>query len=51
MLDFLGKTLLFVVAHPDDESFTSAGTMWQNRLAGGKNYIICATYGKKAARI
>ena len=38
-----------MVAHPDDESFTSAGTMWQNRLAGGKNYIICATYGEKGS--
>ncbi len=47
MLKFLGKTLLFVVAHPDDESFTAAGTMLQNRKQGGKNYIACATFGEK----
>lgn len=46
-LNFLGKKLLFIVAHPDDESFLAAGTVHQNYLAGGKNYIICATFGEQ----
>ena len=47
MVTFLGKKLLFVVAHPDDESFTAAGTIWQNHLLAGKNYIFCATKGER----
>jgi LmbE family N-acetylglucosaminyl deacetylase len=47
MHNFLGKKLLFIVAHPDDESFLAAGTVHQNHLAGGKNYIICATFGEQ----
>jgi LmbE family N-acetylglucosaminyl deacetylase len=47
MATFLGKKLLFVVAHPDDESFSSAGTIWQNHILGGKNYIFCATKGER----
>jgi LmbE family N-acetylglucosaminyl deacetylase len=47
MQKFIGKKLLFIVAHPDDESFTSGGTMWENHLAGGENYIICATLGER----
>ena len=39
--------MLFVIAHPDDESFLAAGTAHQNRLKGGKNYIICATFGEQ----
>ncbi len=47
MKSFLGKKLLFAVAHPDDESFLAAGTIYKNRQAGGKNYIVCATFGEK----
>ena len=47
MQEFLGKKLLFIVAHPDDESFLAAGTIHQNYLAGGKNYLICATFGEQ----
>ena len=47
MIEFLGKKLLFVVAHPDDESFTSAGTIYLNHKQGGKNYIFCATLGEQ----
>jgi LmbE family N-acetylglucosaminyl deacetylase len=47
MQKFFGKKLLFVVAHPDDESFAAAGTIFQNHKLGGKNYIICATLGEK----
>ncbi len=44
---FLGKKLLFLIAHPDDESFAAAGTMFKNFLAGGQNYIVCATLGER----
>jgi LmbE family N-acetylglucosaminyl deacetylase len=47
MVKFLGKKLLFVVAHPDDESFTAAGLIHLNRKLGGKNYILCATLGER----
>lgn len=45
--NFLGKKLLFIVAHPDDESFAASGTIFKNRQMGGENYIICATLGEK----
>lgn len=44
---FLGKKILFVVAHPDDESFTAAGTMLRNRQNEGENHILCVTFGEK----
>ncbi len=44
---FLGKRLLVLVAHPDDESFAAAGTIHKNREAGGKNAIICVTRGER----
>jgi len=47
MQPFIGKKLLFLVAHPDDETFTAAGTMYENHLHGGENYIICATSGER----
>ncbi len=43
----LGKTLLVVTAHPDDESYLAAGTIYENHQAGGKSIIICATLGEK----
>lgn len=42
----LGKRLLVVVAHPDDESFGCAGTLRENRKAGGENAVLCATKGE-----
>jgi N-acetylglucosamine malate deacetylase 2 len=39
------KRLLFVFAHPDDESFACAGTMAKYREAGHDIYLICATSG------
>jgi LmbE family N-acetylglucosaminyl deacetylase len=45
--DILGKKLLFVTAHPDDESFLAAGTIYKNNLFGGTSCILCATYGEK----
>lgn len=45
--NFLGKKLLIIVAHPDDESYTAAGTIYKNHLAGGYSVLICATLGEK----
>jgi N-acetylglucosamine malate deacetylase 2 len=43
----LGKRLLFVTAHPDDESYAASGTMLKNHDAGGKSYVACATLGEQ----
>ncbi len=47
MKDILGKKILFVTAHPDDESYLAAGTMLKNYRAGGESLIACATFGEK----
>lgn len=44
---FLGKKLLFITAHPDDESYASAGTILANYKAGGESFLITATLGEK----
>ncbi len=46
-MKLLGKKLLFVTAHPDDESFFAAGTMHKNLLAGGQCALVCATFGER----
>ncbi|MEK7564364.1 MAG: PIG-L deacetylase family protein [Patescibacteria group bacterium] len=46
-IDILGKKLLTIVAHPDDESFLAAGTLYANKLQGGSNYLICASKGER----
>ena len=46
MKNFLGKNILFITAHPDDETFSSAGTIYKNYKLGGKTEIICATLGE-----
>lgn len=43
----LGRRLLILTAHPDDEAFLCAGTAWQNAKVGGSNTLICATLGEK----
>jgi len=40
------RTLVFVGAHPDDESFGIGGTLAQYAAAGVKVYCICATRGE-----
>ena len=40
------KTLFFVGAHPDDETFGIGGTLAQYSAAGVKTYYICATRGE-----
>lgn len=47
MQTFLGKKLFVLTAHPDDESYLAAGTLHANQLAGGQNFLICATAGEK----
>ncbi len=46
-IDVLGKKLLFLTAHPDDESFLASATMLANHRQGGRSYIICATFGEQ----
>lgn len=44
--DFLGKRIIVLTAHPDDEGL-AAGTMYENHKVGGETFLICATYGEK----
>ncbi len=43
----LGKKLLVITAHPDDESYVMAGTLVANAHAGGQALLVCATRGEK----
>lgn len=47
MRKILGERILFVTAHPDDESYLAAGTMLRNHAAGGTSFVACATFGEK----
>jgi LmbE family N-acetylglucosaminyl deacetylase len=47
MNKILGKRILFVTAHPDDESYTVAGTILKNHEVGGTSYVACATFGER----
>lgn len=40
-----GRRLLFVLAHPDDESFGSGGTIARYVAEGAAVYLVCATNG------
>lgn len=40
------RTLLAVLAHPDDESFGMGGTLARYALEGVRVYLICATRGE-----
>ena len=40
------KTLVFVGAHPDDETFAVGGTLAQYVASGVKTYYVCATRGE-----
>ncbi len=44
--NILGKKILILIAHPDDESFLAAGTMHENKIHGGENYLLCASKGE-----
>jgi len=43
---FLGKRLLIITAHPDDECFTAAGTIHKNHHRGGTSTLVSATSGE-----
>jgi len=45
--NILGKKLLIVIAHPDDESFLAAGLIHANHLAKGETHLICASRGER----
>ena len=47
MKRFLGKKLLFITAHPDDESYMSAGTIYKNYQMAGQSMLLCASWGEK----
>jgi LmbE family N-acetylglucosaminyl deacetylase len=44
---FLGKKILIITAHPDDESYCAAGTLFANYKAKGENNLICASLGER----
>ena len=44
---FLGKKVLVVTAHPDDESPLAGGTIRQVSDSGGEVHLVCATLGEK----
>lgn len=41
----IGKSILVLTAHPDDEAFTAGGTIHANTLAGGRTVLLCASLG------
>ena len=43
---FLGSKILVFTAHPDDESYLAAGTIYENTRRGGKTFLVCATGGE-----
>lgn len=44
--DYTGKTLLAVLAHPDDETFGMGGTLALYAASGADVHLICATRGE-----
>jgi N-acetylglucosamine malate deacetylase 2 len=40
-------TLLFIYAHPDDESFAGAGTVMQCAAAGARSVLVTGTLGER----
>lgn len=47
IMNLLGKKILIITAHPDDESFTAAGTIYKNVKEGGMVDVYCASKGEK----
>lgn len=45
----LGKKLLIISAHPDDEAFLAAGIIFGNKKVGGITHLYSATLGEKGS--
>ena len=44
--NIIGRRLLIVTAHPDDETFLAGGTIHANKASGGTTHLVCATLGE-----
>lgn len=42
----LGRRILLITAHPDDEAFLAGGLAYVNTRRGGETGLICATHGE-----
>ena len=50
MPTFNGHTTVYwVFAHPDDETISSAGAMYESQEAGNRNVLITVTDGETTA--
>lgn len=47
MHPIIGRRILVLTAHPDDEAFAAGGTIKFNADAGGITDLVCATRGEK----
>lgn len=47
--EILGKKLLVLTAHPDDEAFLAAGIIYKNKEALGTTHLYSATVGEKGS--
>jgi LmbE family N-acetylglucosaminyl deacetylase len=45
--DILGKRMLVITAHPDDECYMAGGLMYENYRHGGITFLVCATLGER----
>lgn len=47
MPNILGQHILLFTAHPDDECYVAAGTIYENYRQGGDTFLVCASYGER----
>ncbi|HNW09180.1 MAG TPA: PIG-L family deacetylase [bacterium] len=45
--EIIGKNILLIIPHPDDETFIAGGTIYKNQRLGGKTSIVCASLGER----